>query len=82
MGAVAKDVGAVAKEEPRMDDANALPLKELKGIARKLQAGHAMETTGDAKAWVDRKRCFQAAALSAAGDVGERQQLSSMRLIG
>lgn len=37
-----------------MEDANATPgLKAMKGIARKLQAGHAMETTGDAKPWPD-----------------------------
>ena len=37
-----------------MKDANAtLSLKAMKGIARKLQAGHAMETTGDVKPWPD-----------------------------
>jgi hypothetical protein len=37
-----------------MQDPNVtLTLKEMKGIARKLQAGHAMETEGEAKAWPD-----------------------------
>ena len=37
-----------------MKDANAtLSLKAMKGIARKLQAGYAMETTGDVKPWPD-----------------------------
>jgi len=37
-----------------MQDANAPPdLKAMKAIARKLQAGHAMETTGEALPWLD-----------------------------